>query len=447
MNKAMDPRALALFILNEVYLQGAYANLALLQGLRGAKLSAPDRRLVTALVYGTVRTTGTLDWYLQKAVRRPLRKLQPQLKSLLRLGAYQILYMDRIPDSAAVNESAELCRRWINEAGVSLVNGSLRQLSRMKDQWHFPAGEEHLLERIALEEFHPEWLVRRWKYRFGLSEAIAMCRYDNTVPPLSLRVNTLKISRPELQEKLRAAGISAEPSRWSPDGLLCRELPSLEDLFREFGPYIYIQAESSMLDAAALDPRPGETVLDLCSAPGGKATHLAQKMEDRGRLVAMDIYEHKLSLVQENARRLGITCLETRQADGTVFLPEWENRADRVLVDAPCSGLGVLNRRVEARWTKVEKELSQFPRLQQKILANAARYVRPGGSLLYSTCTMEQDENTRVRAAFLRDHPDFRPAAFRHPLTGEMVEELQLLPWRDGIDGFYLCLFTRQKEG
>ena len=280
MNKAMDPRALALFILNEVYLQGAYANLALLQGLRGAKLSAPDRRLVTALVYGTVRTTGTLDWYLQKAVRRPLRKLQPQLKSLLRLGAYQILYMDRIPDSAAVNESAELCRRWINEAGVSLVNGSLRQLSRMKDQWHFPAGEEHLLERIALEEFHPEWLVRRWKYRFGLSEAIAMCRYDNTVPPLSLRVNTLKISRPELQEKLRAAGISAEPSRWSPDGLLCRELPSLEDLFREFGPYIYIQAESSMLDAAALDPRPGETVLDLCSAPGGKATHLAQKMED-----------------------------------------------------------------------------------------------------------------------------------------------------------------------
>ncbi|MCH3950189.1 MAG: 16S rRNA (cytosine(967)-C(5))-methyltransferase RsmB [Acidaminococcus sp.] len=446
MNKSTNPRAAALFILHDIYHKGAYANLALNKGLKQASLSNVDRRLATELVYGTVRTTGTLDWYLGKVVKRPLWKMLPLLRTLLRLGAYQILYLDRIPDAAAVNESAELCRHFVNENSVSLVNGSLRQLSRVKGELHFPEGEEHLLERIALEEFHPEWLVRRWKYRFGLDEAIALCRYDNTVPPLSLRVNTLKTTREALREKLQEAGIGTELSKWSPDGLLCHKLPSLEQLMKDFGTCLYIQDESSMLDAAALAPKPGETVLDLCSAPGGKATHLAQKMQNQGKLVAMDIYDHKLELVRANAERLGITCLSTRKADGTVFLPEWENQADKVLVDAPCSGLGVLNRRVEARWTKVEKHLSQFPPLQKKILDNAARYVKSGGRLLYSTCTLEQDENTRVRAAFLKAHPEFKSASFPHPVTGAPLEELQILPWRDGIDGFYLCLFEKQKE-
>lgn len=441
-----DPREAALLILKQTLLKGAYANLALSQGLRGAPLSALDRKLTTELVYGTVKTLGTLDWYLEKVVNRPLWKLDETLLVILRLSAYQLLFLDRIPDSAACNEGAKLARKWVNEGSVKLANGALRQLARTKNQWKLPAGEKYELTRLALRYYHPEWLIRRWKFRFGLDEAVKLCQFDNQVPPLALRVNTLKTTRESLQQRLAERGIVTRLSQWSPDGLLCDSLPSLDSLLQDFGPELYIQDESSMLDAAVLNPQPGQRVIDMCSAPGGKTTHLAQKMANQGEILALDIYDHKLELVRENAQRLGITCIKTQKADGTVVVPEWEKTADRVLVDAPCSGLGVLNRRVEARWRKEERTLSQFPPLQKKILANAARYVKVEGRLLYSTCTLERDENSRVREAFLKDQPNFAPVPFAHPLTGELVEELQILPWRDGIDGFYLCLFERKGE-
>lgn len=441
-----NPREAALLILQQIFLKGAYANLALARGLRGAPLSALDRKLATGLVYGTVKAMGTLDWYLSRVVNRPLRKLDPLVLVILRLGAYQILYLDRIPDSAACNESVKLTKKYVHEGAGKLVNGALRQLARTRDQWKFPQGPDHELERIALEYCHPEWLVRRWKYRYGMDEAIRLCEFDNARPAFSLRVNTLALSREELRQQLAEKGIETHASKWSPDGLLCDTLPSLEELVRDFGRDIYIQDESSMLDAAVLAPAPGDRVIDLCSAPGGKTTHLAQKMQDKGSILALDLYDHKLALVRQNAERMGIHCIETRKQDGTLFVPAWENTADKVLVDAPCSGLGVLNRRAEARWTKEERGLSQFPPLQKKILANGARYVKPGGRLLYSTCTLEQDENTRVRKWFLEQHPEFCSVPFAHPLTGESLDELQLLPQRDGINGFYLCLFEKTKE-
>lgn len=441
-----NPREAALLILQEVFFKGAYANLALFQGLRGAPLSQLDRRFCTELVYGTVKTMGTLDWYLGKVVNRALYKLDKKVLAILRLGAYQILYMDRVPDSAACNESVKLAKKWAHDGAARLVNGALRQLARTKEQWQLPHGEGQELARIALEQYHPEWLVRRWKYRYGLEKAEAICKFDNVKPVFSLRVNTLKTTREKLQKQLHGDGITAKPSQWSPDGLICENLPSLEIFMKKYGEYVYIQDESSMLDAAVLAPEPGQTVIDMCSAPGGKTTHLAQKMENQGKIFACDIYDHKLGLIKENAVRLGLNCIETYLQDGTVFRPEWADLADRVLVDAPCSGLGVLNRRPEARWTKEERKLSQFPPLQKKILANAARYVKPGGRLLYSTCTLEQDENTRVRTWFLENYLEFVAVPFAHPVTGEPVDELQLLPYRDHIDGFYLCLFARKKD-
>lgn len=444
--RTKNPREAALLLLQDVFLKGAYANLALSQGLHEAPLSQLDRKLCTELVYGTVKTMGTLDWYLEKVVHKPLRKLDTIVLVILRLGAYQILYLDRIPDSAACNESVKLAKKWVHEGAARLVNGALRQLARTKDQWKLPEGEEQELARLALDYYHPEWLVRRWKYRFGMEAAKQICEFDNAKPVFSFRVNTLRTTRQQLQEDLARDGIMASPSRWSPDGLLCDNLPSLESFMKKYGDKVYIQDESSMLDAAVLAPEPGQTVLDLCSAPGGKTTHLAQIMHDEGKILACDIYDHKLALLEENARRLGIRCIKTCKQDGTVYRPEWKETADRVLVDAPCSGLGVLNRRPEARWTKEERKLSQFPPLQKKILAAAAQYVKPGGRLLYSTCTLEQDENTRVRSYFLEHHPEFIPVPFAHPVTGEAVDELQILPQRDHIDGFYLCLFERKRE-
>ena len=262
---AKNPREAALLILEQIFLRGAYANLALAQGLRGAPLSPLDRKLTTELVYGTVKTMGTLDWYLSRVVNRPLRKLDPLVLVILRLGAYQLLYLDRIPASAACNESVKLAKKWVHEGAGKLVNGALRQLARTRDQWKFPQGPDHELERIALEYYHPEWLVRRWKFRYGLEEAVKLCAFDNARPAFSFRVNTLRDTREGLQENWRKRA-SGPASQWSPDGLLCDSLPSLDDLVEGFGPDIYIQDESSMLDAAVLDPQPGNGCW-ICAVP------------------------------------------------------------------------------------------------------------------------------------------------------------------------------------
>ena len=441
--RQVTAREAALQILNQVFLEGAYTNLAVQQLLPQAGLSDLDRRFATELVYGTVKAKGTLDWYLSQLVSRPLEKLQPVLLNILRLGLYQLYYLDRVPPSAAVNESVKLARRHGHEGLVKLANGVLRSCVRRREELQAKAKAQEPILALALETQHPQWLINRWLAQFGLQETQALCDFDNQSPLLSLRVNTLAFSREQVLGRLEELGGQAEASRWSPEGILCRRLPALATVLQELGTALYIQDESSMLAARVLAPQAGETVIDMCSAPGGKATHLAALMQDRGQVYACDIHPHKLELIKANARRLHLKSITALLQDGCVFKPEWENQADRVLVDAPCSGLGVLRRRAEARWTKQEEDLSQFPSLQLAILTNGARYVKAGGRLLYSTCTLEEAENQDLVRAFLQGHPDWRPAGFKHPLTGEELSSLQLLPQRDGVDGFYLALLER----
>ena len=325
------------------------------------------------------------------------------------------------------------------------VNGVLRGAVRSKESIVYPDAEKDPRQYLALKEFHPDWLVKRWLKQFGFEGAQALCRFDNEPPPLTLRVNTLVSDRKTLLASLQEDGFEAEPSKWCEDGIVCTKIPALSVLFSKYNDMFYVQDESSMLVASVLAPQPGQTVIDVCSAPGGKTTHLAQLMQNKGVIYATDIHEHKIKLIEENSRRLGITIIEPSLQDAAEFKPEWESMADCVLVDAPCSGLGVLRRRAEARWKKNKIDLKTFPPLQRDILRNAARYVKPGGRLVYSTCTLEQAENHYIPDEFLENNPNWQYAGFQHPLTGETVDELQLLPQHDGTDGFYICALVRKE--
>lgn len=440
-------RAAALVVLQQVLEEGAYTNLAVNKYLRQHELQALERRLFTELVYGTVKAWGTLDWYLAQCVSRPLEQLEQAVLNLLRLSAYQLLFMERIPASAACNEAVKLARLISHEGSAKFVNGVLRGLLRKQaaGEISFPGREQDDAGYLALAYYHPRWLVKRWLGPWGQEGTEALLAFNNTAAPVCLRTNTLVLMREELLARLLEAGAEAEASRWCTDGIVVNKMPEmgLGELLTKLDKAFYVQDESSMLVAGLLAPEPGMEVLDLCSAPGGKTTHLAQLMQNRGNIIACDVHEHKLDLIKENAARLGIDIIKPTLNDGTVLRQEWLGKFARVLVDAPCSGMGVLRRRAEARWRKQRKDLKLFPPLQLAILENALQYVQEGGRLVYSTCTIEQAENHYLIEEFLAKHKDWRRVPFAHPLTGEQVEELQLLPQIDHVDGFYICVLEQ----
>ena len=446
-NKKKTARQIALEVICTILDEGAYANIALNKALRSHSCDDRDRRFITELVYGTVKAKGTLDWLLSQLSSRPINKIDKVIVNILRMGLYQLFYLDKVPASAACNESTELAKACSHLGTAKFVNGILRSAVRSKEAGSivFPAENDNAALSVALTEFHPEWLVKRWAAQFGMEETKALCQYDNLPPQLTLRTNTLKTSREELLANLKQAGFEAEPSQWCEEGIVCTKTAGLTAFMEQHPDSCYMQDESSMLVAHVVNPQPGMTVYDLCAAPGGKTTHLAQLMQDKGTIYACDIHAHKIKLIEENAKRLGMSIIKPALQDAAVYKPDWANTADCVLVDAPCSGLGVLCRRAEARWRKTKKDLEVFPPLQNTILRNAARYVKPGGTLVYSTCTLEPAENSGLTKAFLAANPKFEYAGFKHPLTGETVNELQLLPQRDNVDGFYICAMRRKE--
>lgn len=441
---AVNARMAAVEVLQQVFDEDAYTNIAVNKYLRSTKLEEQDRRFFTELVYGTVKAVGTIDWYLKHCLTRPLNKLDAAVRSILRVSAFQLLYLDKVPQSAACNEAVKLARHYSHEGSAKFVNGVLRNLLRKLPEIKLPDENTQTADYLALKYFHPRWLIKKWLKQYGTEAAVKLCSFNNSAVVLCLRTNTLKTSRTNLMEQLNSCGAETEKSVWSADGVLCKKMPALNDVFRQLGSSIYVQDESSMLVADVVAPQPGETIIDLCSAPGGKTTHLAQRMGNKGRIIAGDIHEHKIKLIKENAQRLGITIIEAGVRDAAVLDESLLRQADRVLVDAPCSGLGVLRRRAEARWRKNKNDLKIFPPLQLQILNNAARYVKDDGLLVYSTCTIEQAENHYLIKEFLTANPEWTYAGFNHPLTGEKIEELQLLPQQDNIDGFYICALKRK---
>ncbi len=405
------------------------------------RLDDLERRFATELSYGAAKAGGVLDILLEKFSARPLIKLPPMILCILRLAVYQIFYLDRVPDSAACNEAVKQARKFGHEGTAKYVNAVLRSAVRWKESGGLQQ-DSALAKKVLLQ--HPDWLVKRWENTLGEEETRQLCLLNNQPPALCLRVNTLKTDRAELAALLQKEGAAVRASVWSAEGLVSESMPPLLSLtsFKE-GLY-QVQDESSMLVAHFLDVTSGQTVIDLCAAPGGKTTHIAELMENKGKIFASDIYEHKLKIISDNAKRLGITIIDTILADATEEKAAWLDKADRVLVDAPCSGLGVLRRRPDLRWRRNEKDLAVFPPLQSLMLANAAKYLRKGGKLVYSTCTTEEAENMFVVKEFLLKNSDFGLEKMQHPLTGAMVDYLQLWPQRDGVDGFFICRLKRE---
>ena len=434
-------REAALKGLRAVHQDGAYANVAMAQILRREKLSDADRRLATELVYGVIKAGDTIDWMVSRYVTRPLATIAPVILEILRLGVYQLFFLDRIPPSAACNEAVNLAKKHGHKGTAGFVNAVLRTAVREPERAKFPEGKGREIERLALVSQHPEWLVRQWVKTFGWAEAQALCAFNNEPAVLSLRTNTLKIQRDELLEKLRAVGVAAEPSSWTPEGILCRGHGALDDMEALREGLFQVQDESSMQVAHVVAPLPGEFVIDACSAPGGKTTHLAALMKNQGRIIAADIYPAKLARVEENAARLGVKVIETLCCDAREIGDRYAGQADRLLLDVPCSGFGVLRRRADARWRKTPQEIAALPALQRAILAGAAPAIKTGGILVYSTCTIQAAENEEVVTSFLAQHPEFSLETTGDflPLQKRSETMVQFYPQREKIDGFFMA--------
>ncbi|MBP2635648.1 MAG: rsmB [Firmicutes bacterium] len=449
--KKIDAREVALKILNEVENNGAYANIALAQEVnrqtKQGQLSDQDRRFITELVYGTVKTGATLDWMLNCYLSRPLNKVAPIIKNILRLGMYQLFYLEKVPASAACNQAVELAKKYGHAGTVKFVNGVLRNAARSPEKVKYPDKEKQPISYLALTYFHPEWLVARWVKRLGVEPCEKLCQTNNTIPPLSIRTNTVKTNREALIKRLTEEGVQCEASNWTPEGIICYEHPSLATLQSLQAGLFQVQDESSMLVAHILDPQPGEFIIDACGAPGGKTTHIAALMNNTGMVLSTDIYEHKLALIRENAERLALTNIKTIAMDAVNLGTEYPAKADRVLVDAPCSGLGVLRRKPDSRWRKSEALLRDLPKLQAAILASAAQCVKPGGVLVYSTCTTEAVENQDIVNGFLQANPSFTLEITGQylPLDKRSESMLQFWPHVDNIDGFFIARMRRQQ--
>ena len=444
----VNPRRLAVEILNRIEEKGAYAEPLLDEVLTKTAMGTQDRRLLTHIVYGTLRARGRYDWIIGQLYAKGVDTLDTEIRNILRVGLHQLLTMDRIPDYAVIDEAVETTKAAQHRAGAGLVNAVLRRYVREGKSVSYPDSEKEPTRHLAVLHSHPEWLVETWVRLLGFEETAELCRANNETPPLTVRSNRLKVERVVLAGKLLEEGCEASYTVYSPDGLILSGLPRSVRELRAFAEGCFVvQDEASQLVSRLLAPLPGETVLDVCAGSGMKTTHLAALMQNEGRIVALDINARKLALLRELAGRLHATIIETVEADALEKpKADFQCAFDRVLVDVPCSGLGTLRRNPEIKWRLTPEEIKKFPPLQKRILANAAQYVKTEGILVYSTCTISGEENEGVVQAFLADNDDFTVEGPPQGIDARLVDAgfFKTYPHKHGTDGFFGAVFRRR---
>lgn len=442
----MDAREAAMLALNACQRQGGWSDGALKKQLSAAELSGRDAALATQLCFGVLQNQMLLDFYLAKFSNIPLKRMEGKVVQTLRLGAYQMLFLTRIPHSAAVNSAVALVKAHCkNPRAAGMVNGILRSMERsLQNMPVIPQGDP--VAYLSTLYSHPEWLVKEFILSLGEEETAQLLAADNSQPPTAVMVNTTRTTAEALKAMLEADHVEAEPHPWLENCLLLSRTGDLERLEAFQQGLFYVQDPASRLSVLAAGAKPGMRVLDCCAAPGGKSFAAAIAMENQGEIVSCDLHPHKKKLIQAGADRLGLTIITPKTADGKVFRPEWERAFDLVLVDAPCSGLGVIRKKPDIRY-KDPAPLADLPAVQLDILRNAARYVRPGGTLMYSTCTLLYRENGEVVETFLTENKAYKAEAFTLPGPVGPVQSgsVTLWPHRHGTDGFFISKMRREE--
>lgn len=436
---AREAAACVLFAIRE---EDAWGALALRKYAAG--LSARDAALATALTGGVLQNRSMCDFYLAHFSKIRLKKLQPRILDILRLAVYQMVWLDRIPNAAAVNESVKLARSLCHadRKTCGYINGVLRAIARNTDRLPQPDCETKA-EFYSLRYSHPQWLVELYLEQFGVKQTRLLLEADNQPAPTVLRVNTLRADMEQVQAELCEQGIAVQAHAAIPNCLTVSGTGNIEKLPAFAEGRVTVQDGASQMSIYALDPKPDSMVLDCCAAPGGKSFFAAERMNNTGIVISCDIYDHKLKKIQEGAARLGLTNIRTMLQDASVFRPEWEGKFDYVLCDVPCSGMGIIRKKPEIRY-KAEEPLRSLPEIQLTILHNASRYVKDGGTLVYSTCTLLCRENEKNADSFLQTHLCFKKIGFSLPVCENPVDGyITLLPHVHNTDGFFVAKFCK----
>ena len=442
----MDAREVALLTLNACQRQGGWSDGVLKKQLSTAGLDNRDAALATQLCFGVVQNQFLLDFYLSNFSNIPLKRMEGKVIQALRLGAYQLLFMDKIPHSAAVNRSVDLVKRHCkNQRAVGMVNAVLRSLERSLD--NLPVIPNHdTVNYLSILYSHPEWLVKEYMHELDVDETTKLLAAHNAQPPMTVMVNTTKVTQEVLARELTACGVEVQLHPWLSDCLILSKTGNLEHLRSFQEGWFYVQDPASRLAIQALDPQPGDKLLDCCAAPGGKSFACAIAMKNEGNIISCDLHPHKKKLIQAGANRLGLSCIEANTLDARTFREEWAGAFDKIVVDAPCSGLGVIRKKPDIRY-KEPGELDALPSIQLDILRNTCRYVKSGGTLLYSTCTVRKGENEGVVNTFLNERPEFKAERFTLSGPAGACEDgmVTLWPHRHGTDGFFICKLRKEE--
>ena len=426
-------REIALKILYKIDKEQAYSNIALNEEIKQNRqnLNEKDIGLISEIVYGVTTWRLTLDEIIKKYSKIKLKKISPWILNILRMGIYQIIFLDKIPKSAAVNESVKLAKRYGHSASSNFVNAILRKTEKVDYEELFKIKDD--IERISKTTSMPEWIIKELLKNNNIKKVEQICKNSNLKPQLTIRINTLKITRKDLIKKLKEQNIEYqeinEKEILAEDFLILNKIKNIENLDLFKNGYFTIQDISAGLTSKILDPQPGELVLDACSAPGGKTTYMAELMNNKGDIEAWDIHEHRTRLVEENAKRLGIDIIKTQVRDASLYNKNLNEKFDKILLDVPCLGIGVIKRKPDIKWQRKIEDIQEITKVQRKILENCSQYLKKEGDLVYSTCSILKEENEDIISEFLIKNKNFNIA--ENGIINILPDEEK--------DGFFIC--------